>query len=200
MRNKYPLIAFGMAFVVCFVLAMAGYGLLTLLPRCCPGEAAFGSLPRMFTYHTQHFPSFIALAALCYALVVSIWVRFVRPWIVGRGWQCFSAFLVIVISLILIAPLAGMLWECYDMAAGFVPSFWFSKLMEGAVWGLSTGWIVLVLSIPFNICGLILGFFVTDAFGRMFDSREAPLKGERELIKKRKRLTSAVDGGEGKSV
>ena len=69
---------------------------------------------------------------------------------------------VILVSLVLACPLGGMLWHFHDMQAGFIPSFWQRKLLRGFSEGLQLGPWLILLSIPFNIISLIVGYFATD--------------------------------------
>jgi hypothetical protein len=55
-----------------------------------------------------------------------------------------------------------MLWQYQDMQAGYFPENWFSVMLtKGFVMGLQYGWMVIMLSFPYNIITSVLGFYVT---------------------------------------
>ena len=126
-----------------------------------PGRPVFASLYRMYTYHDVHAYAFIAVVAVVFALSAAA----VGP-AVGRltGWRRRFAILgVLVASVTLAGVPGGALWVVYDTLAGFVPSrpILQSNLLRGAGDGLVVGWLVVAVSVPFNVlaaasgCGLL---------------------------------------------
>ena len=60
----------------------------------------------------------------------------------------------------------GVLWKIHDMQAGFFTKgarFW-DDLLWGASAGLQVGWLIVLLSLPYNVIGLVVGYAVT-SFG-----------------------------------
>lgn len=148
-------------FAVCFVGLAALYWAITLSKTSIWEESAFAAWYRMFLYHYTHPMQYIGVVAACYALVATIWTVFMKR--MRTGLKRFLEILsVILVSLVLACPLGGMLWHFHDMQAGFVPSFWQQKLLNGFSEGLLLGPILILLSIPFNIISLIVGYFATD--------------------------------------
>ena len=73
--------------------------------------------------------------------------------------------LSVITSTIFVASIpGGILWKIHDMQAGFSTTgsrFW-SDLLWGAATGLQTGWLVIALSLPYNVFGVIIGYAVTN--------------------------------------
>ena len=148
-------------YAVCFVGLAALYWAITLSKTSIWEDSAFAALFRMFLYHYSHPMQYIGVVAACYALVATIWTVFMKR--IRTGLTRFLEILfVIIVSLALACPLGGMLWHFHDMQAGFFPSFWLRKLLEGLSEGLQLGPVLILLSIPFNILSLIVGYFATD--------------------------------------
>ena len=42
------------------------------------------------------------------------------------------------------------------MQAGYFPNYWGRQLLAGAWEGLTTGWLILLLSVPYNGLGLLV--------------------------------------------
>ncbi len=63
----------------------------------------------------------------------------------------------------------GVLWEFHDMQAGYflTGSRLWNKLAGGAWTGLQIGWLVMAFSIPYNILGLVAGFWITKVAFRL---------------------------------
>ena len=148
-------------FAVCFVGLAALYWAITLSKTSIWEGSAFASWYRMFEYHYSHPMQYIGVVAACYALVATIWTVFMKRMRTGLT-RFLEILFVIIVSLALACPLGGMLWHFHDMQAGFFPSFWLRKLREGLSEGLQLGPVLILLSIPFNILSLIVGYFATD--------------------------------------
>jgi len=142
-----------------FVLGAAGY---LVLHAVMPDGYVFGDLSRMFLYHEEHPFQYIAIVALTYASIATPcaarWSRFV-------DWRRFVLIVGIIVATILVASVpGGVLWKIHDMQAGFFTTgtrFW-NDLLWGASTGLQTGWLVIALSLPYNIIGVITGYTVTN--------------------------------------
>jgi hypothetical protein len=124
------------------------------------GNRVFGALFRMFAYHWQHPFQYIAIACVTFAIVAALF----SPQIARlAGWRRGLATLAVMVGSLVIASVpGGILWSIHDMQAGYFPEgdrFWHA-LGDGASMGLHVGWLVIALSIPYNIAGLIVGFLI----------------------------------------
>lgn len=67
------------------------------------------------------------------------------------------------------SPLGGMLWEWHDMRVGSFPADWARVLFpNGARDGLTVGWFIVLLSIPYNVLGLLVSYGLLAAGARRF--------------------------------
>ena len=141
-----------------FALGSVGY---LALHMVLPQGYVFGGRYRMFLYHETHPLQYIAVVAVTYG---SIATACVLRWSHLEGWHRFSAIVGIMIATVFVASApGGVLWKIHDMQAGFFTMgarFW-SDLLWGALTGLEVGWLVIALSFPYNIIGLIVGYTVT---------------------------------------
>ena len=147
---------FGFYLLASFASASLGY----LLVGAVMGEHVFGGLYRMFLYHLQHPFQYIALACLVFsALAAAFTPRIARLASVPR----FVAILGVMLGSVLLASVpGGVLWSVHDMQAGSFPAgarFW-GALAWGASTGLQIGWLVIALSLPYNLLGLLAGYFI----------------------------------------
>ena len=62
---------------------------------------------------------------------------------------------------LLASPLGGMLWHLHDMLAGYFPDSWGQKLMDGAGEGIMIGWLIILMSVPYNAICAVLGILGT---------------------------------------
>lgn len=130
--------------------ATADYGLLWLL---LPGHHVFGAPYRMFLYHEAHPLPYIALCCAWFGpLAAAATTAFGRR--TGGGRAGVVALLVLA-TLLLSAPLGGMLWQWHDMQAGYFPPNWLGHLvLRGSRDGLALGWLIVLLSVPYNVLGV----------------------------------------------
>ena len=147
----------------CFAIASTTYCLLWLI---MPGNYVFGVLYGMFLYHLQYPFQYIALVSIVYGLLATSWsLGFGNL----HGWQRFiSIALVMLLTIVVSSVPGGVLWKIHDMQAGFFPqgTILRNDLLWGASTGLHMGWQIILLSIPFNIIGLIIGYIYTDKMQR----------------------------------
>ena len=141
--------------VSAFVLGSLGYKIVQSLT---PNDHVFGVLYRMFLYHESHPFQYIAVVAFTYAFIATgcalLWPRLF-------GWRQGSA--IILLTVLVASVPGGILWKIHDMQAGFFTKgsrFW-RDLLWGASAGLQVGWLVIALSVPYNIIGLIAGYGIT---------------------------------------
>jgi hypothetical protein len=65
-----------------------------------------------------------------------------------------------------------MLWYYHDMQAGYFPLNWINIMItEGASEGIQLGWIVVMLSYPYNLLGAAVCFFLTKRGAELFTTR-----------------------------
>ena len=141
-----------------FVLGSVGY---LVLHAVMPHGRVFGALYRMFLYHDEYPFQYIMVVALTYAVIATACAL---RWSHLLGWRRFATIVGVIVATILIASVpGGVLWKLHDMQAGYFPTgarFW-GDLFWGASMGLQVGWLVIALSPPFNIIGLVVGYAVT---------------------------------------
>lgn len=141
-----------------FLFGAAGYFILWLI---MPEGWVFGALYRMFCYHWEHPLQYIALMSLIYSTVATF-VILLPDDPVGK-WPCVTIPLIMLASIALASPVGGVLWAIHDMQAGYFPDgirFW-NALIWGALEGISSGWLIILTSVPYNILGVIVGYQVT---------------------------------------
>lgn len=155
-------------FTVTFAAASVCYQFLHWLSG---GRYVFGGLMRMFMYHEQHPFQYIALICLIYAIAATL----VTPWLARFSWEKRALLIVLLMAgTILFASVpGGVLWSLHDMQAGYFPTgerFW-RALLWGATTGAQCGWLVILLSIPYNFIGLLAGYAITETGVRYFRAR-----------------------------
>ena len=140
-----------------FILATAGYYILRFI---MPDHYVFGLLYRMFLYHWEHPVMFILIPCFFYGIIATLLSgSFAKQGMTG---QILLTILIILVTVLLSSPAGGMLWHYYDMKAGWFPEYWFTKMVKyGTSWGLETGWYIIALSIPYNISGSVICYFLT---------------------------------------
>ncbi|GAB3635798.1 hypothetical protein GCM10027422_13880 [Hymenobacter arcticus] len=150
--------------VTSFGLATAGYYLLWLL---LPGHRVFGAWYLMLLYHDAHPVQYIALCCFFYGpLAAGATGFFRRRDTSGRvGVVCAICAVTVGLS----APFGGMLWHFHDMQAGYFPPDWGRVLLvDGSRDGLAMGWLIVLLSIPYTLLGVVGCYFLTKAGAGLF--------------------------------
>lgn len=141
-----------------FIFSSIGY---LVLHAVLPNGHVFGGLYRMFAYHEAHPFQYIGIVAIAYGFIATLGVT---CWLCSiKKYRAITIFAIIGLSLILASIPGGILWTIHDMQAGFFvhgDAFW-NAILRGASSGLQGGWYVILLSIPYNIIGLIVGYSVT---------------------------------------
>lgn len=152
-----PLTLFFFFSVSCFAAGCVGYLVLRLV---MPGGWVFGALYRMFLYHWEHPFQYIILVSVVYGLIASVFAIGLRN---RRKTSRLAVFSIVGLTIFAASPLGGVLWVIHDMQAGyFTEGARFRRdLLWGALEGLKSGWLVILLSIPYNLFGLAAGYFVT---------------------------------------
>lgn len=158
---------FVFCFITYFVVCFGGLGSLYRLVSLVMNDSAFACFFRMFAYHRQHPMQYIGVVAICYAAVAALWTVWIKHKRTGLS-RILEVFAVILVALLLACPFGGMLWQFHDMLAGFFPNYWLQKLLSGAVGGLVEGPLLIFFSFPYNLIGLIVGYFVTTSLNSFF--------------------------------
>lgn len=138
-------------------LALAGYGLLWLV---LPDPFVFGDLVRMHGYHHRHPVAYIAIPCFFYGLVAGYFAdAFARH---GLGRQLALTWLIVALVVLFSSPLGGALYFYHDMQAGYFPEDWGRVLLtRGVGWGGEGGWLIVLLSFPYNVLGVVVCFYLT---------------------------------------
>jgi len=169
MRRVFSLFVF--LALSAFLLGIAGYKALHVV---MPHGFVFGGLYRMFMYHESHPSQYVGIMALTYGTIATSWIL---RWPELVGWRQSGAIAAIILASILVASVpGGVLWKIHDMQAGFFTQggrFW-RDLLWGAATGLEIGWMVMALSLPYNILGLIAGYGITRLGFRIARSKAEP--------------------------
>lgn len=161
---KKRLLAFFAFFGCSFGLAALIYHTLALLTN---GQFIFGFLPRMFCYHWEYPNQYIALVCLIYALLATA----LAPRIARRP---SLAIWIVLAAPLLASPLGGMLAHLHDMMAGYFPNSWGKKLMDGMEEGILAGWLIILMSFPYNAICAVLGILGTRRLAqRLYPSPDA---------------------------
>ncbi len=154
--------------ITSFILATILYYLLWAI---MPKHFVFGAYYRMFLYHWEHPIMFIIIPCFFYGIIAAILTdKFSKQKALG---QIFLTIIIILLTIIFSSPFGGMLWHYYDMIAGYFPANWVSKMIcQGCEWGLEFGWLVIGLSIPYNIIGSIACYFLTKKGSELFTFKD----------------------------
>ena len=150
----------------CFGLSSLVY---LLLRSVMPGGYVFGLWFRMPPYHYLHPFQYIGVVAICYGILAAFLAERFGPL---PFWKRVVSILGLIFATLLVSSIpGGILWTIHDMQAGFVPSghrFW-DDLFRGAANGLRFGWLILALSIPYNLVGMVLGVWATDGIRKRLE-------------------------------
>jgi hypothetical protein len=159
--------AFGLLLTFFFVFGSMAYFLLLLVQ-----ELPLGSFYKMFLYHYQHPYQYIFIASLVFAILASAWGYYFNATsgckrYVGIG-------IVLCFTIPLASILSGTLWKIHDMQAGWFTDgvTFYTDLIWGATAGLKYGWMIVLLSTPYNIIMFIIGMMTTTKITRyIFSTR-----------------------------
>jgi len=122
-------------------------------------DRVFGSWFRMMHYHADNPISFIAIPVFFYGIIANYFAdSFAKK---SRKGQLYLTLIIVTLTILISSPFGGMLWHYYDMKAGWFPKNWGDKLFVGFSEGLRTGWLIILLSFPYNIFGIVVAYFLT---------------------------------------
>lgn len=132
-----------------------------------PNQYVFGTLYRMFLYHCEYPVAFIAIPCFFYGIIATLFSKKFLNQSIAK--QILLTILIIILTVLISSPFGGMLWHYYDMKAGYFPVNWISKMMRiGLEQGFEIGWLIIGLSIPYNILGSISCYFLTKKGSELF--------------------------------
>jgi hypothetical protein len=151
---KPNILRFTIALGMSFVFAVASYDILLFFAL-----TPFASFYRMYVYHLSHPYQFIFIMCFVFSVLAALFCekfKKLTPWK-----QILLTLLIVVLTIIISSPLGGMLWHLHDMLAGYFPKKWLWKLIRyGFREGIQLGWVIILLSAPYNILGVVMSFFI----------------------------------------
>ena len=164
--TKYKRLAF--YWLASFSLATPFYYLISLI---MPHKHAFGAWYRMPAYHWEHPISYILIPCFFYGILANIFAKKFTSY--NKIQRIFLTFVIIALTIALSSPFGGMLWHFHDMQAGYFPKNWLQIIIiEGISWGIQMGWVIILLSIPYNVFGSIICYFLTKKGIELFKIEE----------------------------
>jgi H+/Cl- antiporter ClcA len=162
MRNRF-LINSSILFAVGFVSLVTSYRTLEYFWHIAP----IASFYRMHQYHISFFWQYIAIIALVFGILGAAWIKYFGHIRGSQRWL--SIALIVIATVICSSPIGGVLWHFHDMQAGFVPETYINKLSNGLFEGLSSGWLLVIISFPLNLIGVIVAYislhFLSKSYG-----------------------------------
>lgn len=167
-RIRSSLTQFVFYLLVSFTTATAGYFILRMLSA---GKEVFGSLYRMYSYHYRHPLSYILIPCVVYSMIVSIAGGELISKSIFR--QLMLTLAIAFFTILFSFPIGGMLYYYHDMQAGYFPDNWLPVMMENGVSaGFENGWLIILLSFPYNLLGIVVCYFITKWGNRMFYTKQ----------------------------
>lgn len=148
-----------------FIIATLVYYLLSIV---MPHNSVFGSWFRMYSYHNNNPLSFIFIPCFFYAVFATLFSAKYKNSSPLKRIGIMA--LIVILTIIISSPFGGMLYFYFDMRAGYFLSNWISLLIKhGTSEGLSLGWLIILLSYPFNIIVIIVSYFLTKKGSELFN-------------------------------
>lgn len=163
---KINLIKFITAFIASFIFAAACYDILLFF-----GITPFSVYYGRYSYHLAHPLQFIAIPCFIFSVLAVIFSNKFRKASVLK--QILLTLLISFLTVLISSPLGGMLWHLHDMLVGYFPQNWLWKLIRyGFREGIQLGWLIIVLSVPYNIIGIFTGFFIIKTVSGILNKKE----------------------------
>ena len=151
-------------FITSFAIAISGYFLLSAFLF---HNRVFASWFRMFPYHDQQPVPYTIIPCFVYSCIATVTVKLFNNLNLIK--QIGLTALIVFLTIIFSSPLGGMLYYYHDMKAGYFPKNWISKMISSGVSdGLGIGWLIIALSIPYNVLGIVVCYFITKTGSRIF--------------------------------
>jgi len=151
-----------------FIIATVMYYLLWLI---MPSHRVFGSYYRMLMYQSAFPFQYIAIPCFFYGILATLFTgKFKKSSMKGR---ILITILIVLLTILLSSPFGGMLWHYHDMKFGYFPEHWISKMISnGFFMGIEMGWIIILLSFPYNIFGSIVCYFLIKKGTEVFRNKK----------------------------
>lgn len=132
--------------IVSFTISVTIYYTLWLI---MPNHRVFGALMLMYLYHYEYPISFISIPCFFFGILATMFTdRFIKK---PTGSRVLLLVLILFLTILFSSPFGGMLWYFY-FRHGCLPENWFTKIIiTGAIDGLEIGWLIILLSVPYNI-------------------------------------------------
>ena len=141
-----------------FLIASSMYYLLLLI---MPDQYVFGGTIFKSIFYYRQFPlEYILIPCFFYGIIASLFSnKFKRQGLKNR---ILIIILILVLTIFISSPFGGMLWFYHDMKAGYFPANWVYKIINrGTSLGIELGWMVILMSVPYNLLGSIVCYFLT---------------------------------------
>ncbi|MDR1196456.1 MAG: hypothetical protein LBL00_08280 [Endomicrobium sp.] len=165
-KLKSKLFKFFIALISSFIFAVACYKILLFF-----GFKPFASLYKMYLYHWHHPLQFIAIPCFVFSALAAVFSDKFKKATIAK--QTLIMFLIVFLTILISSPLGGMLWHLHDMIAGHFPKKWLWKIIRyGFREGIQLGWLIMLLSAPYNIIGLVTGFFIMKTISEHPENKE----------------------------
>ena len=149
---------------ISFFLAVLVYYALWLI---IPEHYVFGTFIKMPAYHWEYPIAYIAIPCFFYGIFATIFTKkFIKLAIWG---QVLITFAIAILTIVASSPFGGMLWHYHNMKAGYFPANWADIIFkDGFIHGIMLGWLIILLSIPYNVIGLIISYFIIKKRANLF--------------------------------
>ncbi len=130
-----------------------------LLWSIMPKNYVFGVYYRMLLYHYEYPVLYILIPCFFFGIIAMLFSNRFKEATFYK--QLILTIIIIGLTILLSSPFGGMLWHYHDMRAGFFPDNWvWHMIRNGTVMGLQFGWLIALMSIPYNLLGSILSYYL----------------------------------------
>lgn len=172
MMNKEAVILksikFAVTFITSFIFAAACYDILLFF-----GISPFSTFYGRYSYHLMHPLQFIAVPCFVFSVLAVIFSDIFEKSSILK--QILLTLLLAFLTVLISSPLGGILWHFHDMLAGHFPQNWLWKLIRyGFREGIQLGWLIIILSIPYNFIGLFVSFFILKTISGIAKNKQIP--------------------------
>jgi len=138
------------------------------------------SWPYVPAYHWQYPYQYISIISIVYAILATIWTHYFHYSIKEKKYL--SITILLVITILIGSILCGILWGIHDTII-YGPSIryplkklFIKNILQGATGGFLVGWIVVLLSFPYNIIMFIWGIIITTKLSDFVSKRNISKK------------------------
>jgi hypothetical protein len=165
-KLKSKLLQFFIALISSFIFAAACYKILSFF-----GFTPFAGLYKMYLYHWEYPLQFIAVPCFVFSVLAAVFSNKFKKAAFAK--QTLIMLAIVLLTILISSPLGGMLWHLHDMLAGHFPSKWLWKMIRyGFREGIQLGWLIILLSVPYNIIGVIVGFFIMKTVSEFSENKK----------------------------